>query len=70
MYKTLLLFTTILTLSFPITHIIMKKGMLMDFNLTKEKEKDLTKFFYIPFLNVLISFLYLIWVIIKFKRPD
>ena len=48
----------------------MKKGMILDYNLTKNKEKDLTKFFYIPYLNVVIGFLYLLWVIIKFKRPD
>jgi len=56
--------------TFPLTHIFMKKGMILDYNLTKNKEKDLTKFFYIPYLNVVIGFLYLLWVVIKFKRPD
>jgi hypothetical protein len=64
----IIIIATILT-TFPITHLLMKKGMIMDFNLTDEIRKDLAKFFYIPFLNVFISFFYLIWVIVKFKRP-
>lgn len=64
----LLFLITLLT--FPITHIFMKKGMLMDYNITEEKQKDLSKFFYIPYLNVIVSFFYLILVIIRFKRPD
>jgi hypothetical protein len=64
----IIIIVTILT-TFPITHLLMKKGMVMDFNLTDEIRKDLAKFFYIPFLNVFISFFYLIWVIVKFKRP-
>lgn len=56
--------------TFPLTHIFMKKGMVMDYNLSDEKQKDLSKFFYIPFLNVIVSFFYLIGVIIKFKRPN
>lgn len=42
----------------------------MDYDLSEEKQKDLGKFFYIPYLNVIITFLYLLWVIIKFKRPE
>lgn len=42
----------------------------MDYNITHRKQKYLSKFFYIPFLNVIISFLYLLWVVIKFKRPE
>lgn len=57
-------------ISYPISHLIMKKGMIMDLNITDERSKDLTKFFYIPLLNVIISFIYILWVIIKFKRPD
>lgn len=57
-------------LTFPLTHIFMKKAMIMDYDLSFEKQKDLSKFFYIPYLNVTISFFYLIWVIIKFKRPE
>lgn len=60
----------ITVISYPISHLIMKKGMIMDLNITDERSKDLTKFFYIPLLNVIISFIYILWVIIKFKRPD
>lgn len=65
----ILLLASIL-ISFPITHILMKKGMIMDYNITEEKEKNLSKFFYIPYLNVIVSFFYLILVIIRFKRQD
>tara|TARA_R110000803_G_scaffold183840_1_gene246169 strand:- start:739 stop:951 length:213 start_codon:yes stop_codon:yes gene_type:complete len=63
----LIVLSTLLT--FPLAHIFMKKGMIMDYNLNEEKQKDLGKFFYIPYLNIIISFFYLVWVIIKFKRP-
>lgn len=56
--------------TFPLTHLFMKKGMILDYNLTETKQKDLTKFFYIPYLNVVISFFYLIWTVIKFKRSE
>jgi hypothetical protein len=65
----ILLLASIL-ISFPITHILMKKGMIMDYNITEEKEKNLSKFFYIPYLNVIVSFFYLILVIIRFRRQD
>lgn len=48
----------------------MKKGMVLDYDLTEEREKDLAKFFYIPYLNVMITFLYLLWTVVKFKRPE
>jgi hypothetical protein len=53
----------------------MKKGLILDYQLTEERQKDLrqkdlSKFFYIPYLNLIISFFYLIWTIIKFKRPE
>jgi hypothetical protein len=64
------LFLVLTLLSFPITHILMKKGMIMDYNITEEKQKNLSKFFYIPYLNVIVSFFYLILVIIRFKRQD
>lgn len=59
-----------LLITFPLAHIFMKKGMILDYEISEETIKDLSKFFYIPYLNVLISFFYLIWVIIKFKQPD
>jgi len=41
-------------ITFPLTHLFMKKGMMLDYNLTLEKQKDLSKFFYIPYLNIVI----------------
>lgn len=58
-----------LLITFPISHVFLKKATTMDFNYTEEKQKDLSKFFYIPYLNVVIYFFYLLWVIITFKRP-
>ena len=55
-------------LTFPLSHVFIKKGMVMDYFLDKEFEKKIKVFFYIPFINVVISSLYLIWVIVKFKR--
>lgn len=69
MFDLILIVISILS-TFPLTHIFMKKGMILDYNLTEEKQKDLAKFFYIPYLNLIISFFYLIWTIIKFKRPE
>ena len=57
-------------ITFPLTHIFMKKGLILDYQLTEERQKDLSKFFYIPYLNLIISFFYLIWTVIKFKRPE
>ena len=59
-----------LLVTFPLTHIFMKKGMILDFTLKDETKESLIKFFYIPYLNLIISFFYLIWTIIKFKRPE
>jgi len=55
--------------TFPISHLLLKKAIIMDFNYDEEKGKDLNKFFYIPYLNIVIYFFYLLWVIITFKRP-
>jgi hypothetical protein len=65
----IVLIITITLITFPLTHILMKKGMILDYSLTLEREKDLSKFFYIPYLNIFIAFMYLVWCVIKFKRP-
>ena len=57
-------------ITFPLSHVFIKKSMDLDYNSTPKRQKDLIKFFYIPYFNVIISFFYLIWVIIKFKRPE
>jgi hypothetical protein len=56
--------------TFPLTHVFLKKGMVLDHNISDETYLDLNKFFYIPYLNVIVSFFYLIWVVVKFKRPE
>jgi hypothetical protein len=56
--------------TFPLTHVFLKKGMVLDYNISDETYLDLNKFFYIPYLNVIVSFFYLIWVVVKFKRPE
>ncbi len=65
-----ILFIISILLTFPFSHIFMKKGMVLDNNLTESKVKDLSKFFYIPYLNVIITFFYLLWMVIIFKRPE
>ena len=69
MTTNIILIVASILVTFPLTHIFMKKGMTLDYDLTEEGQKDLAKFFYIPYLNVVISFFYLIWTVIKFKRP-
>lgn len=66
----LFLFISSILITFPLSHIFMKKGMVLDYDLTDEKKKDLAKFFYIPYLNVITMFSYLVWSVIKFKRPE
>jgi hypothetical protein len=57
-------------ITFPLSHVFIKKALVLDYDVSDETYLDLNKFFYIPYLNVIISFLYLVWVIIKFKRPE
>ena len=57
-------------ITFPLTHVLLKKGFIMDYNITEEVKKGLSKIFYIPYLNVLIAFIYLIVIIIRFKRLE
>lgn len=64
----LIIFSILIT--FPLSHIFIKKGLVLDYDISDETYNDLNKFFYIPYLNVIIAFFYLVWVIIKFKRPE
>lgn len=70
MYTDIILILISVLVTFPLSHIFMKKGMILDYGLTNEKKKDLTRFFYIPYLNVITMFFYLVWSVIKFKRPE
>jgi hypothetical protein len=54
--------------TYPLSHIFMKRGMSLDNKMTPTKHEDLGRFFYIPFLNVIIMFFYLVWNVIVFKR--
>ena len=68
MVLNIILLLTSVILTFPLSHVLMKKGMTMDFFLNDIKEKKIKRFFYLPFINIIASFLYLLIVIIKFKR--
>ena len=70
MYTDIILILISVLVTFPLSHIFMKKGMVLDYNLTDERRKDLARFFYIPYLNVITMFSYLVWSVIKFKRPE
>jgi len=70
MITNIILIIILTLLTFPITHIFIKKGIVLDYFLKDKTKKKITRFFYIPYLNIVISFFYLIWVIIKFKRPE
>ena len=70
MYTDIILILISVLVTFPLSHIFMKKGMVLDYDLTDEKKKDLARFFYIPYLNVITMFSYLAWSVIKFKRPE
>lgn len=62
------LFITILTI--PLSNILMKKGMILDVDMPNdEKYYYLSIIFYVPFINVIVMFCYLLWQIIRFKRP-
>lgn len=64
--KLLLLIST----SYPMSHILFKKAVLLDKNFTEEKYRDIGKFFYIPLLNVVVMFFYLVWMVIIYKPTD
>jgi hypothetical protein len=55
-------------LSYPFSHIILKKAMLIDNNLSEKKYSFFKKLFYVPVLNLIISFLYILWSVIVFKK--
>jgi hypothetical protein len=70
MFLNFIYFFIICLVTFPLTHVFIKKGMILDYKLTKSGIKKLNIFFYIPFLNLIIGLFYLIWVVFKFKRPE
>lgn len=55
-------------LSYPLSHIILKKAMLIDNEISDKKYGYLKKLFYIPVVNFIISLLYITWSVIVFKK--
>ena len=55
-------------LSYPLSHIILKKAMLIDNEISNKKYGYLKKLFYIPVVNFIISLLYITWSVIDFKK--
>jgi hypothetical protein len=70
MITNILLTIISIILTFPLAHVLIKKAIILDYKLTKNTHKKLRTIFYIPYLNFSLAFLYLIWVIVKFKRPE
>jgi hypothetical protein len=62
--------TAPLVLSYPLSHFLFKKAMILDNNLTNKRHKLLGRFFFIPFINVAVMLLYLIWMLIKLEKID
>lgn len=58
----------LLVLSFPLSHIVMKKAIMLDMGYDQKKSRLISKLFYIPVINFIFSFSYLIWSVITFKR--
>jgi hypothetical protein len=64
MFKLILM----IILSYPLSHVLMKKSMLLDLNFNENKFNTLKFFYKIPIINVIIIFSHLLWVIVFFKR--
>lgn len=62
------LIITVFLFSYPLSHKILQKGMLLDNNISEKKYGYLKKLFYIPVINLVSSLLYIIWSIIVFKK--
>jgi hypothetical protein len=59
----------LLVLTIPISNLLMEKGMMLDMDMPDDKKYHyLSIIFYIPFVNVVFMFCYLVWQIIRFKR--
>lgn len=68
--KHIILILILILSTFPISHLLYNRGMVLDNKLTENKVKNLSKYFYIPFLNIVVYLLYLIWNIATFKRSE
>lgn len=57
-------------LSYPISHYLMKKGMVLDLTMpvNVKRYRKLGLFFKIPLINVIVMFIYLSYMLHKFDR--
>lgn len=62
-----ILFFYILTI--PVCNLLLNRIINIEYLITEKKVRRLKRVFYIPFLNITTYFIYLLIVIIKFKRP-
>ncbi len=62
-----ILFFYILTI--PVCNLLLNRIINIEYLITEKKVRRLKRVFYIPFLNISTYFIYLLIVIIKFKRP-
>ena len=57
-------------ISLPISHFLLDRIINIGYLMEEKTLDNLKKIFYIPTLNVIIYFFYLIHIILKFKRPE
>jgi len=62
-----ILFFYILTI--PVCNLLLNRIINIEYLITDKRVRRLKRVFYIPFLNISTYFIYLLIVIIKFKRP-
>lgn len=56
-------------LSIPVCNMLLDRIINLEYLITEKKVKKLKSIFYIPFINIITYFSYLLMVIVKFKRP-
>lgn len=56
-------------LSIPLCNVLLNRIINLEYLITEKKVKKLKSLFYIPVINITTYFIYLLVVIIKFKRP-
>lgn len=66
----MLLYILLPVLSYPIAHLIFKKAIELDVKHSDKRYNILSKVFYIPYINVMAYLIYLIWLVLTFKRPQ
>lgn len=66
------LFCYLVIVSYPLSHLFLKKGMELDFTMPLNKKKyNILKFlFFFPIINIILCFSYLIITIITYNRKN